>query len=235
VGVGKTAFLRYIIETFKGKGKVVYIDAKKLTKRLNIASLIKKKHKNMILLIDNVSYLTDKNNERIKHYFDQNKIRSVVFTTTNIDKVNFSKAIMNRIGKNVLKLKRMNKNEFKEILDYKQSEKEVIDDDVFERIYEKSENLKQFIAYCDAISEIVVEEGREKATLDDINNLEIEYEDDSEYEAKLRRTCSECGEELEKIGKYWRCRNCDQFCNNCGALCEDDDDVCPECGIDLRD
>ena len=65
-GSGKTALLKHAIDNFKGKGKVIYVDGNKLSKRLNIDSLLikrsgflrgkllKKKPKEMILLLDNV-------------------------------------------------------------------------------------------------------------------------------------------------------------------------------------
>ena len=41
-GSGKTALLKYAIDNFKGKGKVIYVDANKLNKRLDIHDLLKK-------------------------------------------------------------------------------------------------------------------------------------------------------------------------------------------------
>ncbi|MDK2908318.1 MAG: zinc-ribbon domain, partial [Candidatus Woesearchaeota archaeon] len=35
---------------------------------------------------------------------------------------------------------------------------------------------------------------------------------------------------LKKVGNYYRCEYCDQYCEACGALCTDDDKFCPECG-----
>jgi len=43
IGTGKTALLKYAIDNFKGKGKVVYVDGNKLSKRLNVDDLLKKK------------------------------------------------------------------------------------------------------------------------------------------------------------------------------------------------
>ena len=106
-GIGKTALLKYAIDNFKGEGKVIYVDGNKLNKRLDVSDLLKKKPKGMILLMDNVQYLSKKNNERIKYYYDQDYIKSVVFTTTDYSLVRFTNAIKDRIGKNIIKLKKL--------------------------------------------------------------------------------------------------------------------------------
>jgi predicted amidophosphoribosyltransferase len=43
--------------------------------------------------------------------------------------------------------------------------------------------------------------------------------------------CPTCGRKLKKIGEYYRCEYCDEYCENCGALCDEEDLRCPECGL----
>ena len=82
-GSGKTTLLMMAADKFGGRRKVVYVDCEILDKNLNITHVLQerfgiigrlfnKKPKNMILLMDNVNYLSKKNTERIKYYFDQN-------------------------------------------------------------------------------------------------------------------------------------------------------------------
>ena len=78
-GTGKTQLLKNIIDNFRGK--VIYVNASNVSKRLNIEDILRKKYgffkrltgkipKNMVLLLDDVNKLTRKNCERIKFYFD---------------------------------------------------------------------------------------------------------------------------------------------------------------------
>jgi len=115
-GSGKTALLKYAINNFKGKGKIIYVDGKKVSKRLNIEKLLKrglfkKTPKGMILLLDNVQNLTKKNCERVKYYYDQDYIKSVVFSTEDYAHVNFSHSIRDRIGKRIIRIRDMAKND----------------------------------------------------------------------------------------------------------------------------
>jgi len=71
-GLGKTSLLMKLIKKFKGERKVVYLDCKKLKKRVNIEKLLINKYglvgrflrrlpNEMIVLLDNIRYLTKKN------------------------------------------------------------------------------------------------------------------------------------------------------------------------------
>ena len=111
-GTGKTSILWNLIK--KHRGKIIYFDCEQLERTLNIEKLIvsrhgligrffKRKPKNLILLLDNVSELSKKNSERVKYFFDQGYLLSAVFTGTNFQNVNFSQSLKERIGTRVVK------------------------------------------------------------------------------------------------------------------------------------
>ncbi len=231
-GTGKTTILRHAIDNFKGKGKVIYINAALLNKRLDIAKLIHKKPNGMILLIDNVNYLSRKNNDKIKYYYDQDKIKSVVFTTTAYNLINFSDSIKDRIGKNIVKLKNFNQTTVLEIARDRLNDADFIPDVVLKRIYDEASNLKGFLRTCEALGKYLVSEEKDVASLYDLKSVNVIHE-----KKKLNETiiCKKCHTDLEKVGDFWRCKNCDQFCLNCGALVEDDDLYCPECGVEFEE
>ncbi len=229
IGTGKTTLLKYAIDNFKGKGKVVYVDGNKFNKRLNVSNLLKKK--GMILLMDNVQYLSKKNNERIKYYYDEDSIKSVVFTTTDYGLVNFTYAIKDRIGSNIIKLKDLNQSNALETVKERLNDKNILPDDVLKQLYKDSNNIKEFLKNCDLLCSYVVKKGKEKAKIEDIKKIpkaKIE-EDDEETDI-----CTECYDKLVKIGEYWRCKNCDQYCKKCGALVDDEDESCPECDAKIK-
>lgn len=227
VGTGKTALLKYAIDNFKGKGKVIYVDGNKLNKRLNVSDLLKKKPKGMILLMDNVQYLSKKNNEKIKYYYDEDYIKSVVFTTTAYSLVSFTNAIKDRIGTNIIQLKNLSQSSALEIVKERLNDKEILSEDVLKQLYNDSNNIKEFLRNCDLLCSYIVKKGKEKAKKEDIKKMPKAKIEEEKEETD---TCSECGEKLVKVGEYWRCKNCDQYCTACGALVADEDIECPECG-----
>ena len=232
-GVGKTALLKYAIDNFKGKGKVIYVNVSKVSKRFNISDLLKKKSKEMILLVDNAQYLSKKNNERIKDYYDQDYIRSVIFTTTDYNLINFTDALKTRIGRSIIRLTNIDKDDALEIAKTRLDDEGMLPNDVLEQLYSDSNNLKEFLMNCDLLCGYLENKNKKKATRQDIKkvpNLKLEENINRE-----REICSECEEELMKVGDYWRCSKCDQYCTICGALYEDDDEECPECGIKIME
>jgi Cdc6-like AAA superfamily ATPase/RNA polymerase subunit RPABC4/transcription elongation factor Spt4 len=232
-GTGKTTMLMHAIDNFRGKGKVIYVNAAMLNKRLDIAKLIHKKPKGMILLLDNVQYLSAKNNDKIKFFYDQDRIKSVVFTTNSYGLVNFSDSIQDRIGMNIIKLKNFNQSTTLEIARDKLKDADFIPDVVLKKIYDMTNNIKDFFKTCVALGIYLEYQEKEIASLHDLKNLDIsEINEEKESETEI---CKKCHEELIKVGNYWRCKNCDQYCMNCGALVEDDDNYCPECGVEFEE
>lgn len=41
--------------------------------------------------------------------------------------------------------------------------------------------------------------------------------------------CSKCNKKLEKIGKFYRCPNCETYCDKCGVLVHENAKKCPNC------
>lgn len=54
--------------------------------------------------------------------------------------------------------------------------------------------------------------------------------DNPTKETNNQKTCENCGQELKKVGKYYRCKDCDTYCGNCGCLVKENAKDCPECG-----
>ena len=225
-GVGKTALLKDAIDNFKGHGKVVYIDVGTFGKRLNIARLLKGRSKGMILLIDNIQYLSESNNKKIKYFYDQDYIKSVVFTTGDSKAVSFTDAIRSRIGRNVLKLKALSKSNVLKIAQDQLEEDFVISDEVLNELYKESKNLKRFLINCDLLCNSLDREEKSEAEVEDVAKVVVDNVYDNVVEG-----CLECNGELVKVGKYWRCRNCDSYCDACGTL--SDETFCPACGAEI--
>ena len=225
-GIGKTSLLKYAIDNFRGLGKVVYIDVGTFGKRLDIARLLKGRSKGMILLIDNIQYLSESNNKKIKYFYDQDYIKSVVFTTGDLKAINFTDAIRSRIGRNVLKLKALNKGDVLKIARDRLRGNFEISDEVLNELYKESKNLKRFLVNCDLLCKSLDREEKIKAEVKDVAKVVVDNISENTVEG-----CLECNRELVEIAGHWRCKNCDNYCDACGTL--SDEDFCPACGAEI--
>lgn len=113
-GSGKTNLLKEVLKKFGGRKKIIYVNCKSIGNGLNVERLLKNRYglmgwllnmkpRNMILLLDEIEHLSEKNCERIKYYYDMNYLRSVIFTSEAMENAGLNKSISQRISK-VLKL-----------------------------------------------------------------------------------------------------------------------------------
>ncbi len=180
-GNGKTALLKRVIARFRGKGKIIYLDGKKLDKNVNIGETLKnsmgfwskvmgKKPRDMILLMDDVEELTRKNSERIKYYYDQNHVRSVIFTGTNYKTLGFTESLKERVSK-VIKLKELTEDDVVDIVKMRLGNNEVMPENIIRDIYKKSnKNMKTLMVNCSKVLNYTIGEKREKTvTKEDVN------------------------------------------------------------------
>lgn len=104
-----------VIKQFKDERRILYLDCAKIGQDPNIKKVFQKRYwiigsllnmrpKNMIILIDNIRYMSHKNCEVIKYYFDQDRIKSVLFIGEDYSAVNLSPSIKHRIGSRVFKV-----------------------------------------------------------------------------------------------------------------------------------
>lgn len=258
-GAGKTKFLRSVIDSFRGR--IIYVNASKLKKNLNVEDLLRKKNgfsgkvfgskpKDMILMLDNVGELSKVNLERIKFYYDQGFLQSVVFTGEKFSKVDFPESLKTRIGKRVVQLDELNKSQAVEMalqrLDETLDDEEpLIKKSLIEKVFEVSKkNPRLFLINLHRVFEEMhfedadVVEAKHLKVLDDKLDEEDEEELDLALGAEIVRAeeqmTDEKGNKILKVGEYYRCPNYDMFCGNCGAIVSEYDTVCPECQAEFE-
>ncbi len=181
-GTGKTTLLMIAAKRFGGHKNVVYVDCEILEKNLNITHVLQerygllgrlfnKKPKNMVLLLDNVNYLSKKNTERIKYYFDQNYIKSIVFTTTSYSRAKFSESLRDRIGNRVVKLPRLTKDMAVEIVNARIDNSEMFNEQIIKKIFKTSKNLKELLQNCEEVAKAASEKERSRVQMADLKIL----------------------------------------------------------------
>lgn len=173
-GAGKSAVLKQLIKRFGGKGKIIYFDCGQIEKKVNIEKLMTGKYGffgrvfgikpgDMILLLDNANFLSRKNCERIKNYFDNNYIRSVVFTGVSYTKARFSKSLRDRIGGRVVKLKQLSPEQALQLVNERAPGIELLGGDSIKKIYKlSSNNPKKFLENLGLVCEKAVGEGSDR-------------------------------------------------------------------------
>ena len=180
-GFGKTAVLKKAIESFKGNGRVAYVECQKV-KELNIENVLKGKYnfiqrlfrptpRDMIVLIDDVSELDKKNTERLKYYYDQNYASSVILAGENYGKASFTASLRDRVKK-VIKLNAMNYYEAIDLLNSRLRGKRIISEDAAREILERTEgNRRKFLKACEELCKAMVENKEEAVTIEQIEKL----------------------------------------------------------------
>lgn len=169
VGSGKSSLLRMLIRKFRGKGQVIYVNCEKFENDLNIEDLLvqrnglikgmlmKQKPKNMILLLDNVKELSFKNMERIKYFFDENFLRTVVFTGEGFDETGFSDSLVQRIEGRVVNLPDLETYQIVDLVRERVGDIKFLSDEMVELVAEASgNNPRQVLKNLEEISEYVV-------------------------------------------------------------------------------
>lgn len=166
-GTGKTKLLKEIIRKYSGFRRVAYVDCATLDKEPNIELLLKKRNglfgrmfnvkpKNMILLLDNVDRLSEKNCERIKYYYDQNYIKSLVFSSKTGLALKCSDSVKQRINK-TLKMKPLSDYEAVQLVREKVGD--LLSDHLVKEVYALSgRNIKKFLQNCEKVSAVALKQ-----------------------------------------------------------------------------
>ena len=180
-GRGKTSLLNIVINRFRGQGRVVYINGNKI-ENPNIENVLMDRYgfwgrifnkmpRDMILLMDEVEELSERNLERIKYFYDQNYIKAIVFTTKDRKTPNFSPSLKERIAK-IITLKELREDDAVRIIKLRLGNVELFSNEDIKAIFRHSDkNVKLFLENCEKIAEIVVERKLEKADKDIIEGI----------------------------------------------------------------
>jgi type II secretory pathway predicted ATPase ExeA len=183
IGSGKTTVLMAAAKKFGGKKNVAYVDCKVLDKKLNITHVLQDKYgligrlmnktpRNMILLLDNVNELSKPNTERLKYYFDQNYIKSIIFATENYKKAKFSDSLRDRIGKRIVILPELNEELSIEIVKRRIGDSELFNDEIIKKIFKTSaSSTSKLLKNCANVAEACAKKNRKRAQLIDLKIL----------------------------------------------------------------
>lgn len=184
LGTGKTTMLKNLIDKFRGRGKVIYFSCNRIDTELNIEELLKGRYgfwgkmfgmmpKEMIVLLDEAQQLSSVNTERIKYFFDQGNIKSVVFTGTDYTNTNLHESIKERIGQDGLfKIKELTDDQAVAFVRNRIGNTALVSDEVIKKIWHlSSRNPRRLLQRLDRVFRYAVENMESEIKLDHLNKI----------------------------------------------------------------
>jgi energy-coupling factor transporter ATP-binding protein EcfA2 len=177
LGSGKSTLMKHLIHKFKGQGQVIFFSCNRIDNDLNVEDLLAGKYgfwgklfknhpKNMIVLLDEAQELTPENTERIKYFFDQGNIKSVVFAGTDYESVKLHDSIKQRIGEDgILRVNTLSDEEMVSLVRNRIGDINLLSDDMIKKIFEYSENNpRRMLQNCDRACRHTMENAEQEFT-----------------------------------------------------------------------
>ena len=167
-GTGKTTILKSIISKFKEDNKIVYYSFN-AGRNFNLLGLLNGansflrrftglKHRNIILLLDEVHTMTKSQAKEILKYYQNGVLQSVVFVTHDYNCVTLPEDLQLYLEGNVIKTVPLSQNEAIELVENRIREIDLFSKKILKRIFELSDkNPRRFLANCEDIARYAVE------------------------------------------------------------------------------
>lgn len=169
-GSGKTALLNEIIKEYGGEKRILYMNSENIGDNYDFEKLIKKK--GMILLLDDLEFLSNRASERIKHFYDEDMIRSIVFATRSYEDCRIPESLRQRIGRNVIDLENPDLDvAYSAVQDRLQDEKDMLPKPVIEKIHNNADDFKHFLWIADKVCKQVLERDGKQASKKDVEKV----------------------------------------------------------------
>jgi len=176
-GAGKTTILKRIIHEFGGKRKVVYYSCNRSENGLDVERLSKGGRnffekmfgsdcKNMILLLDEVQDLGEKDCESLYGGFSDKIFKSIVLVGKDFKKVNFgNNGLKKLVGSNVIKMKKFDNEGAIEFVRKRIGNLRILSDDAIKLLNKKSEgNPRRLLKNCEEVCKYALENFEDEVT-----------------------------------------------------------------------
>ncbi len=140
-------------------GRAVRIDASQ--GEINLRSVVRSKTsllgrifgtgpKNLVLMVDNSSYLPAATLDLLKYYYDNNQFGAVILAGPSIRTARLSASVLDRIGNRIVRLEPLSEDDAVLIVRQRLGSSEVLSDDLVRKIYKLSgKNAKRFLQMCE--------------------------------------------------------------------------------------
>lgn len=179
-GKGKSSIIKYLINEFAGKNKIIHISRNRSDRALNYIKLLKSankgfgkllglKAKKTILIVDEVSKINKKDCDQITDLYKNGFIRSILFADISLEKSNISDDLKKKIGKNIIRLKDLTPKDIVELTYNRLENKELISEDLIKKIFEKSKkNTRLYLGNIERVFKNAFDGDKEQVTAEDL-------------------------------------------------------------------
>lgn len=166
-GTGKTTILKSMISRFKDSNKIIYYSFND-GKNFNLVSLLNGansmlrritglKHRNIILLLDEVHTMTKGQAREILKYYQNGTIQSVVFVTHDYSKVNLPEDLQLYLEGNVIETVSLSQKEAIELVESRIGDINLFTKKILARIFLIADkNPRRFLEYCEDVARYAV-------------------------------------------------------------------------------
>jgi len=174
-GQGKTTILKFLINEFSGKNKVIYISRNRSDRAMNYTQLLKGakkglgkifggKVKDAILIVDETAKINAQDCAQIEEYFDKGNFKSVIFIDKSLEESRLTESVKKMIGKNVVKLSTITPKDAVALVRSRlDGNEKLLSDDQIKKIFEKSKkNTRQFLLNMEDVCRNAIENERKK-------------------------------------------------------------------------
>jgi replication-associated recombination protein RarA len=167
LGSGKTSLLKLIEDKYRGLQRVWYFSCNQI-KEDDIGDLLLSrvgfwqrvfgiKPKGMIVLLDEVEELSSDSVEKIKFLFDEDTVKSVVFTGVSYSQVEFSESVKERINRSVIRLDTLKPEEAVHVVRNRVRDNPILNDDMIKDVFKVSKaNPRKLLYNCEHVCRYAV-------------------------------------------------------------------------------
>lgn len=167
-GTGKTTILKSIISRFRKTNKIVYYSFN-AGKRFSLIDLLNNansvvrrltgfKHRNIILLLDEVHTMNKSDAKEILKYYQSGVLQSVVFVTHDYSKATLPKEVESYLEGNVITTVPLSQKEAIELVETRLGEIDLFTNKSLKQIFKLADkNPRRFLAYCEDVARFAVE------------------------------------------------------------------------------
>ena len=183
-GTGKTSVLKKLICEFpkrKLSGKrIIYYNCNQSDLSIKYDRLIVKsgntlqkifkiKRKNLILFLDEMQDMSQRDLEEVKNYYEQGFFKLIIFASKYED-VKLGDELEELIGENKFKLKNMSAEEAIKMVRKRIGDLNFLSNEMVVKIFEYDQNARSFLKNCEDVCKYSFEKGNQSVTLDCIRN-----------------------------------------------------------------
>ncbi len=180
-GLGKTSIIKYVINEFSGKNKVIYISRNRSDRAMNYSNLLKGaskgfkgflkiKAKNAILIVDETAKINARDCEQIEEFHKSGHFKSVLFVDASYKDARLNKSTKKLIGKSVVILKPLTPKGALELVRSRlDGNEELVSDEIVKAVYAKSDkNTRRFLENMEDVCRVAISAEKESVSKGDL-------------------------------------------------------------------